>query len=357
MSGWTLALRRSVLFCVLGVGAHAAGLSAQAIAPPCTSSACRGFVALEDGKGVTLYRSFDLSSGSPTVRRMVVVVHGSQRNAYGVFSNIVSAAQAAGELGETLIVAPLFKTAADLPGANDLYWTDGGWKSGDDSVGLEMSSFDVVDRIVQIVGEGAAFPGLELVTVVGHSAGGQFTQRYAAGNTTQQAYPLLKFNYVVMNPSSYLYLNGYRPVTGTVDEFAIPSGCRDYDEYKYGLDARNRYMSTVSAAAVLLQYPQRHVTYLVGADDLSRTNDLDISCEGEAQGYTRYTRGVAYSNYIERYFSSNHHSLGVVPGVGHDSYGMSSSSAGKAAILPDPRAIPATAVGPAPMAPSQLDAS
>jgi hypothetical protein len=160
-----------------------------------------------------------------------------------------------------------------------------------------------------------------------------------------------------MNPSSYLYLNRYRPVTGTVDEFAIPSGCRDYDEYKYGLDARNRYMSTISAAAVISQYPQRHVTYLVGADDISRTNDLDTSCEGEAQGYTRYERGVAYANHIEKYFSSTHHSLGVVPGVGHDSYGMSTSSAGRAAILPDPGTIPETAVDPTPMPPSQLDAS
>jgi hypothetical protein len=353
---WRLALRRSVLLGLLAVGAIG-GAGAQQSALPCISSSCRSFVAIEGEKGVTVYRSFDLASGSPAVRRMVVVVHGSQRNAYGVFSNIVSVAQAVDELGETLIVAPLFKTAADLPGANELYWTDSGWKSGDDSVGLPASSFDVVDRLAEIVVDGGAFPSLELVTVVGHSAGGQFTQRYAAGNTTQQAYPTLKFNYVIMNPSSYLYLNRYRPVTGTVDEFAIPSGCRDYDEYKYGLDARNRYMSTISAAAVISQYPQRHVTYLVGADDISRTNDLDTSCEGEAQGYTRYERGVAYSNYIEQYFSSNHHSLGVVQGVGHDSYGMSSSSAGRAAILPDPRTIPETTVGPAPMPPAALDAS
>jgi hypothetical protein len=356
MTFWALALRRKVVLYVLAVGA-ACGAGAQAAAQACTSSSCRSFVSIEGADGVTVYRSFDLASGSPTVRRMVIVVHGSQRNAYGVFSNIVSAAQAVDTLDETLIVAPLFKTAADLPGANDLYWTDGGWKSGDDSVGLAVSSFDVVDRIVASVVEGAVFPGLELVTVVGHSAGGQFTQRYAAGNPTQQAYPALKFNYVVMNASSYLYLNGYRPVAGTVDQFAVPSGCRDYDEYKYGLGARNRYMAGISAPVLLSQYPLRHVTYLVGVDDVSRTNDLDTSCEGEAQGYTRYERGVAYWNHIEKYYPVNRHSLGSVPGVGHDSYGMSSSAAGKAAILPDPRAIPATAVGPVPDPPSQLDAS
>jgi len=353
---WTLALRRTVLFYVLGLGA-AGGVSAQAIAQPCTSSSCRSFLAIDGARGVTVYRSFDLDSGSPAVRRLVIVVHGSQRNPYGVFSNIVSAAQAVDKLDETLIVAPLFKTESDLPGANDLYWTDDGWKSGDDSVGLAVSSFDVVDRIAEIVVEGAAFPNLELVTIVGHSAGGQFTQRYAAGNPTQQAYPTLRFNYVVMNASSYLYLNAYRPVTGTVDEFAIPSGCRDYDEYKYGIVARNRYMNRISAPVLVSRYPLRHVTYLVGVDDISRTNDLDASCEAEAQGYTRYERGVAYSNHIEKYYSVNHHFLGSVPGVGHDSYEMSNSAAGRATIFPDPRTIPVTSIGPVPSPPSELDAS
>jgi hypothetical protein len=351
-----LALLRSVLVGLVAVGA-AAGARAQGGAPPCTSSSCSGFIAIEGAKGVTAYRSFDLGSGSAAVRRMVIVVHGSARNAYGVFSNIVSVAEAVNKLGETLIVAPLWKTTADAPGTDDLYWTDGGWKSGDDSLGLALSSFDVVDRIAQIAVEGGGFPNLELVTLVGHSAGGQFTQRYAVGNATQQAYPALKFSYVVMNPSSYLYLNRYRPVPGTVDQFAIPSGCSDYDEYKYGLGARNRYMARLSAAALIAQYSQRRVTYLVGTDDLSRTNDLDTSCEGDMQGYTRYERGVTYSNHVERYFSSNHHTLGEVPGVGHDSYGMSSSPAGRAALFPDPSTIPVTVVGPTPDPPSKLDAS
>ena len=356
MSFRMLALRRSMLLGLLAIGA-AGGAGAPGGPAPCISSGCRGFVAIDAAKGVTAYRSYDLVAGSPAVRRMVIVVHGSQRNAYGVFSNIVSAAQAVDKLDETLVVAPLLKTASDLPGTDDLYWTDGGWKSGDDSVGAPVSSFDVVDRIVATVVEGGAFPSLELVTIVGHSAGGQFTQRYAVGNTTQQAYATLKFNYVVMNPSSYLYLNPYRPAAGTVDRFAIPSGCRDYDEYKYGLDARNRYMNRISAAAERAQYGSRHVTYLVGVDDTSRTNDLDLSCEAEAQGYTRYERGIAYANYIEKYFSPSHHSIEAVPGVGHDSYGMSTSPAGRAAILPDPGTIRATAVGPGPMPPRELDAS
>jgi hypothetical protein len=348
---------RPVLTIVLVLLGAAFGVAARA--QPCTSSSCASFVAIESGKGVLAYRSYDLSSGSPVVRHLVFVVHGSGRNAYGVFSSIVTAASSLGKLPETLVVAPFFKTSADAPGANDLYWTDSGWKSGDESYAPGVSSFEVIDRIASSIVEGQAFPGLELITVVGHSAGGQFTQRYAAGNELQDAYPSLKFNYVVMNPSSYMYLSARRPLSGTVDAFAVPSDCSDYDEYKYGVLARNAYMNRLSAADLISQYLPRHVTYLVGGDDTSRVDDLDVSCAGDAQGYTRLERGLAYSSYIELYYPANHHSGGVVPGVGHSSSGMTGSPAGKAAIFPDPSTIPATTSDSVlrPMPPERLDIS
>ena len=332
------------------------GAASTTLAQTCTSSSCQSFVDIEDGSGVLVYRTYDLSTGSSAVRHLVFVVHGSGRNAYGVFSNVVTASASVGKLTETLVVSPFFKTADDAPGANDLYWTDGGWKSGDRSLGLEVSSFEVVDRIADLVVQGGRFPNLELVTVVGHSAGGQFTQRYAVGNETQQAYPNLKFNYVVMNPSSYMYLNPYRPAGGSIDQFEIPSGCSDYDDYKYGLRARNAYMNRLPAAELISQYLPRHVTYLVGSDDTSRTNDLDISCAGDAQGYTRFERGLAYSNHLEQYYPDDNHAVDVVPNVGHSSSEMSTSAEGKAAIFPDPETIPATA-GPRPMPPLLLEAS
>jgi pimeloyl-ACP methyl ester carboxylesterase len=335
-------MKRTVVTATLVLICAAGNAGSQTSAQLCTASSCTSFVAIESGKGVLVYRNYELSAGSPAVRQLVFVVHGSGRNAYNVFSNIVTAADSVGKLPETLVVAPLFKTTDDAPGANDLIWTSDAWKSGDESSPPGVSSFEVIDALARSVVEGRRFPNLGLITIVGHSAGGQFTQRYAAGNEIQDAYRNLKFNYVVMNPSSYMYLSPHRPLAGTVDEFGIPAGCAGYHEYKYGVLRRNAYMDRLPVSDLTSRYLRRHVTYLVGSDDTSRTNDLDISCSGDAQGDTRFARGVAYSNYIEQHYPANHHAGGVVPGVGHSSSQMASSVAGKVAIFPDPLAIPAT---------------
>ncbi len=335
-------MRCTLIAAALVLACAAGSAGSQTSAQPCTSSTCTSFVAIESGKGVLIYRSYDLSAGSPDVRHLVFVVHGSGRNAYNVFSNIVTAADSLGKLPATLVVAPFFKTSDDAPTANDLVWTSDAWKSGDESNGPGVSSFEVIDAIARSIVEGGRFPNLELVTITGHSAGGQFTQRYAVGNEIQNTYRGLKFNYVVMNPSSYMYLSPDRPLTGTVDQFGIPAGCGGYDEYKYGVLDRNAYMGRLDVSDLTSQYLKRHVKYLVGSDDTSRTNDLDVSCAGDAQGYTRFARGVAYSNYIERHYPTNQHAGAVVIGVGHSSGEMSSSATGKAAIFPDPAAIPPT---------------
>jgi len=309
-------------------------LSGPVAAQPCASSSCQAFVPIEDGSGVVVHRSHDFESGSTVVRRLVLVVHGSGRNAGNVFGNIVAGAAALDRLDETLVIAPFFKTAEDAPAPADLYWSDGGWKRGDRSQDVQrISSFEVVDRILQAVIDSGRFPSLGNVTVTGHSAGGQFTQRYAVGSRLPGVYPELEFNYVVMNPSSYMYLNAYRPVVGDVGAFEIPDGCAGYDEYKYGLIDRNSYMSRYSAAEITAQYLERHVTYLVGSEDTSRTDNLDTSCAGDAQGTTRYERGLAYAAHIELFFPSNDHTGAVIAGVGHDSGDMASSAVGLAAIF------------------------
>jgi hypothetical protein len=335
-------MKRTLITATLVLAGAAGGVGSQTTGQLCTSSACTSFVAIESGKGVLIYRNYDLSEGSADVRHLVFVVHGSGRNAYNVFSNIVTAAESLGKLSETLVVAPFFKTSEDAPGQNDLVWTSDAWKSGDESNGPGVSSFEVIDAIARSVVDGRRFPNLELVTITGHSAGGQFTQRYAVGNEVQTTYRSLKFNYVVMNPSSYMYLSPHRPLTGAIDEFGIPTGCGGYDEYKYGVFDRNAYMDRLPVPDLTSRYLKRHVTYLVGSDDTSRTNDLDVSCAGDAQGYTRFARGVAYANYIEQHYPANHHAGGVVAGIGHSSTGMSNSAVAKAALFPDPDTLPPT---------------
>ena len=66
-------------------------------------------------------------------------------------------------------------------------------------------------------------PGADLISVVGHSAGGQTVQRYALSTALPPAIRTgLALRYVVANPSSYGYLDSTRPVYKCAD---CPSLC------------------------------------------------------------------------------------------------------------------------------------
>ena len=78
-----------------------------------------------------------------------------------------------------------------------------------------------MDRLLAALDDKARFPALKEIVVAGHSAGGQYVQ------------PTLSalVRYLVANPSSYLYLEPWRPVNGNPAEL-----CPGFNKYKYGLD-------------------------------------------------------------------------------------------------------------------------
>ena len=49
----------------------------------------------------------------------------------------------------------------------------------DDSTDRRVSSFAVLDALLQMLSDRQHWPALDLVVLAGHSAGGQFVQRYA----------------------------------------------------------------------------------------------------------------------------------------------------------------------------------
>ena len=140
---------------------------------------------------VPYYSNLLLDAPHPEVTRAVVVIHGTLRNAVDYYRAMVeAAAKAPGADSTTLIIAPQFLTEPDvaadtLPGSY-LYWAYMGWRSGDPSLSTtahprpgSISSFAVIDTILFRL---AQFnPNLTPLVVAGHSAGGQFVNRYAAG--------------------------------------------------------------------------------------------------------------------------------------------------------------------------------
>jgi len=222
----------------------------------------------------------------------VFVIHGTNRNARDYLGYLADL--------DTLVIAPQFQE--NPPG---LYWTSG-WREGNRSQDPQrVSSFEVVDRMVEMF-HGAA--------IVGHSAGGQFVTRYAAGTR------LRGLTYIVANPGSYMYLDETRPF--------VAGYCPDFNEYRYGLEDLNLYMS----AGVAPDYPNRKVIYMLGSRDTKIDANLDNGCEARRQGRNRYYRGLYFHQHLKTHFGRPVHRLVVVPNVGHDPERMLQAAK---AYLPD----------------------
>lgn len=271
-----------------------------------------------------------------SVRTVVIVVHGDGRDACSYAQSTVKAATASGVAASTLVVAPHFLADSDAHNGR-MYWSESGWKVGDVSLDPgALSSFAVVDRLLAGVTT-ARYPNLQRIVVAGHSAGGQFVNRYQAATATTSV-----TRYVVANPSSYLYFGTKRFDGGTLRELtsAERSACRRYNDYKYGLTARNAYASSVSEQTLRQRFASRPMTLLLGTDDTSRTDNIDTGCAAEWQGPNRYVRGHQYHDvHLPAQFGSaitSTHRISDVPGVGHSWGQMVRSSQGRAALFTEP---------------------
>ena len=276
----------------------------------------------------------------PTVRELLVVIHGDSRNGSDYFDYAVAAAEAA-DARDVLIVAPQFLTNGDRRDQDldrsTMTWSADGWKEGAASTGgsrpWRLSSFEVIDELIHQTIDGGAYPNLREVVVAGHSAGGQFVNRYAAGTSVLDDRPSVALRFVVANPSSYLYLDDRR---WSPDEsgFTAPSDhdqrrCSGYDRYKYGLEDRNDYMNAKTAGQIISTYGRRQVTYALGELDTDPNGtNMDTSCASQFQGANRLERGLTYHAFLQMFYGPGiaaGHQLLVIPGVGHDGAAMLAS--------------------------------
>ena len=319
----------------------AAPLASKPPTPPpaqlvqaCTSDSdsCAEQFDLSPSAKLTVYRNYPLS-GNAAVTAAVVVIHGNGRNAGAYFSRMVKAANLAGADQHTLVAAPWFATDDDDTGRGAARWSSDGWKAGDDAERPSgLSSFAAMDQLLTRLGDKSKFPNLTRITVAGHSAGGQFTQRYAASGRAPSALPGVAVNFVVANPSSYLYPIPERP-DRIGSQMIRPSNCPDYDEYKYGLINRPPYLSQLSTQQILTNLTTRRVTYLLGGADTKHDQELDTDCGAKAEGKNRFQRGTNFFHWIHRTYPSAPDDRIVVPGVAHEGAEMFQSTQARPALF------------------------
>jgi pimeloyl-ACP methyl ester carboxylesterase len=336
----------SLLF--IGLVAPAFGQNrAPAGAAACTTATdgCTEWVTLGAGPTRSLiYRTRSLAAPNSAVRRALIMVHGTNRNADHYFSTAVSAAFLAGALDDSVVISPRMASAAgncrDALAPNEVSWscTGDSWRSGGSAASHpDLSSFDFVDAILKKLANKTVFPNLGSIVVAGHSAGGQFVARYQMANRVHDTLGV-KVTYVVANPSSYAWPDATRPQS--IDDGAPESAkgawetekahtafsygafnasaCANFDNWPAGLENRSGgYTAKISDAQLKQQLVARPTTFLLGQVDTLPLGGFDSSCPAMAQGATRRARGEAYVKYINEKLGAKH-AIQIVSECGHN---------------------------------------
>ncbi len=289
-----------------------------------------------------------LDQKNKKIDRLVIVVHGTNRNPYTYHKNMRIAAEKSGASENTLIISPGFimerdlNDNKDLLGNNHIFWTNSGWKQGDTSVNSsvknkriqQLSSFEVMDSIIWQTLHSGNFPNIKHIVVSGNSAGGQFVNRYIGGNLIHDAVKKkfgIEIKYLVAAASSYSYQTAERPVLNSPGKYYTPedTSCnKGFNKYRYGLEDLNEYLSKTGASKIVSQYGQRKCAYFVGAQD-NDINDsqLDKSCGAMLQGRERKERIEFFVGYLHHLYGKKY-PLTIVENSGHDNGKMWSSPEG-----------------------------
>jgi hypothetical protein len=348
---------------LLAPPALAARAKAPAAPAPCTtaSDACTEWVPLDKaGARSLIYRSYPLTRPNAHIRRALIMVHGTLRNADRYFTTATGAGFLAKALDDTIIIAPAIRSAdagcKDALAPNEVSWSCRGdtWRSGGVAASHPgLTSFDFVDEILRRLADRKVFPNLKAIVVAGHSAGGQFVHRYEMANRVHDTLGV-PVSYVVANPSSYAWPDATRPlavgdgapaaaVAGWMSEaphvnFTYgafdPAKAPDYDRWPYGFAERTTgYAARLSDGQLRAQLAGRPTTYLFSQVDTLPLGGFDDSPRAMAQGATRRARGEAFVKFINERLDA-HAKVLIVPECGHNDRCVFTTDAVLSVIFP-----------------------
>ncbi len=303
----------------------------------------------QPGAFVPYAASHSFTEPNPRITRILFSIHSSGYDAIQYFNNAQQAAsRVRGALDQTLIVAPQFYEQSVIPHAIPeglLFWRSSPYRGsarsaiGPDSKVISLSAYAVVDEWLGRLVDSGNFPNVREIVMVGHSAGGQFVQRYAMVGRYQN--DRIQFRYVVSAPSSYAYPSAER-YSVAKRSFVVPDAstveqCPKYNHWGYGLDEPYGYFADVDATKITESYASKRVFYLVGQNDANPDDDtLGKSCGAMMQGAHRLQRMQVFQSFLQFKYGkaiTRHHKFAVVPKVGHYGFGTMTSAAGLQALF------------------------
>jgi pimeloyl-ACP methyl ester carboxylesterase len=321
-------------------------LPAAAQTTPCTraTTQCQEWVTYAGGPARSLiYTTYRLDKPNAKITRALIMVHGAARNPDHYFETATAAGFLANALENTVIIAPRFAAGRDSMAPNEVEWPErrDSWRSGGMSPSNpNLSAFDFADELLRTLANGKTFPNLTKIVVAGHSAGGQFANRYEMSNKVDGTLGNVQVSYVVANPSSYAWPAAVRPLpTGdanpvdaykaslephaeevhsnyTYGPFDI-SKAATYNKWPAGLEDRAGYTGGMSDDQLKKNLVSRPTTYLLGQVDVLPLGGFDSSPSAMAQGPTRRARGEAFYKYVNETLGAKHKAI-IVPECGHN---------------------------------------
>jgi hypothetical protein len=308
------------------------------------------------------------------VKMVLIIVHGSRLNADDYICGGQAAIPPGVDPSTILVVAPIFAAPVNPPVQTTdptrqvLVWNDyvappeaplpHSFRYGANAIDTNISSFAIIDHMVEYLSRVAPlqFPHLERIVVTGHSAGGQFVQRWgllsnspvwrdtesktttsllrtrttdaaaiATGGTTRKnahrdITSIPNVRVVVANPRSFAYLTRKRWLhNGTT--FEIPTAiqidsCTEYNQWNTGLDQGGLIPCSYYEQAIQLtpteamanRYATRDIAYLAGEYDLIIQKDHCATYE--FQGECRLERSrrfyaslfEIFGTYVHRFY-------------------------------------------------------
>ena len=242
---------------------------------------------------------------------------------------------------------------------NEVSWSCGGdsWRSGGNAISdPKLTSFDFMDELLRKLADKKIFPNLTQIAIAGHSAGGQFVNRYEMANRVADTLSGVTVSYVVSNPSSYAWPDATRPkpVNDAERDNAVfgwkseephtnfsygpfdASENPKYDLWPYGLEKRSGgYTANMTDEQLKKNLAARPTTYLLSQVDTLPLGGFDGSPSAMAQGATRRARGEAFVKYVNDTLQG-HGKIVIIPECGHNDRCVYTTDSALAVIFPAP---------------------
>lgn len=242
-----------------------------------------------------------------TLEHLFIVVHGKMRdgdNYWKTANNVVDHARRkdteASQREMAVLAVQFFSKKYNSGQYSDqhLAWADlNAWQPGAQAThpnGTTLTSFDVLDGLIDNHADRNEYPRLKNITVVGHGGGGQLVQRYAAVGKDPPSH--IHVRYIHGDASSCAYFTKDRPILKGVD--ASKDTCKYYNTWRYGFDEFYGVGGVIkSPEEYFKQYLTRDVVSLVGYADTAGGGDK--SCMATLQGgRDRRDRNLIWYRYI-----------------------------------------------------------